>query len=167
MGVVGTSYMMRSADCDKRDTDVTRERLSELNGQLQRNLDELTRLGARYMHGVDATKLDETLITRGIADKYDRIIFPFPRASLRVGVTKESNDLMQGFFKNAAEQLKPGGEIHTILHINATSFAQFDYWSIRDCAEAVNIEWVGAVPFDFKRLRGYQPRDMAGRAWTP
>ncbi|CAJ2640132.1 unnamed protein product [Trifolium pratense] len=118
------------------------------------NLDELKKLGACILHGVDATKLkfDSHLKMR----RFDRIIFNFPHAGF---VKKEDNllmikmhkDLVYGFFKNARHMLVANGEIH----VNHKMKPPYTNWNIEKLAEKSFLILIECAKFEKKDYPGY------------
>ncbi|XP_045822257.1 heavy metal-associated isoprenylated plant protein 41-like [Trifolium pratense] len=118
------------------------------------NLDELKKLGACILHGVDATKLkfDSHLKMR----RFDRIIFNFPHAGF---VKKEDNwlmikmhkDLVYGFFKNARHMLVANGEIH----VNHKMKPPYTNWNLEKLAEKSFLILIECAKFEKKDYPGY------------
>jgi len=99
--------------------------------------------------------------------KFDRVIFPFPRASLNRFDRVDDTDLMRGTFRSAQKMLNPTGELHIIMHTSREGVAQLDRWNIRDLAEEENLVWRAALPFDPKKMPAYNPKDVTGTPWRP
>lgn len=126
--IVGTSYLCRRGPTKSVygpqpeyvvNDPIFRQFLDEgPNGELFNILHEIWRRKGRTFHGVDCRKITETLRSQLGADppKFDRILFPFPRASLRKYDEDLDNDLIGGLFRSAQQELSPVGELHIILH---------------------------------------------------
>merc|ERR1719263_1794984 len=89
--------------------------------------------GAHVRFGVDARNLTQTLRynqnlleSNVLPKKFDRIIFPFPRASSRKFSKYQDTDLIEGTFRSAKGELATNGELHLILHTSKTGLNQFD-----------------------------------------
>lgn len=74
---------------------------------------------------------------------------------------------MNGFFRSCAKELTPIGEFHLILHTNKGGINQFDIWGIRELAENNNCIWRAAVPFNWRGMPPYHPKDVTSQNWTP
>ncbi|XP_058783969.1 heavy metal-associated isoprenylated plant protein 41-like [Vicia villosa] len=118
------------------------------------NLEELQKLGAYLLHGVDATKMKfhPDLKMR----RFDRIIFNFPHAGF---YGKEDNsmmikmhmDLVFGFFKNATHMLRINGEVH----VNHKTTPPFDTWNIEKLAEQSFLMMIECADFKQEDYPGY------------
>ncbi|KAK2440875.1 ferredoxin-fold anticodon-binding domain protein [Trifolium repens] len=118
------------------------------------NLEELQKLGACLLHGVDATamKFYPDLKMR----RFDRIIFNFPHAGFH---WKEDNllmikmhmDLVFGFFKNASHMLRANGEIH----VNHKTTPPFNNWNLEKLAEQSFMTMIECVDFNKEDYPGY------------
>jgi len=178
--IVGTSYMRKwgygkpppSWNSDPR----KRQFLNESIRKLDPTLDEILERGGFCRFGVDARNLEATLFNKEHIGKwsgkfsktlFDRVIFPFPRASLSRFDRVDDTDLMRGTFRSAQKLLNPGGELHVIMHTSRQGVAQFDLWNIRDLAEEENLVWRAALPFDPKKMPAYNPKDVTGTPWRP
>jgi len=178
--IVGTSYMLKwglgkpppSWNSNPR----IRQFLNESLRKLDPTLDEIIERGGYCRFGVDARKLETTLfgakhVGKWCGDfpksKFDRIIFPFPRASLTRFDRVADTDLIRGTFRSAQKMLVPHGELHVILHTSRQGVAQFDLWSIRALAEEEDLVWRAAIPFDPKKMPAYNPKDVTGKPWRP
>jgi len=178
--IVGTSYMLKwglgkpppSWNSNPR----IRQFLNESQRKLDPTLDEIIERGGYCRFGVDARNLEATLfgdkhVGKWCGDlkksKFDRIIFPFPRASLTRFDRVADTDLIRGTFRSAQKMLVPHGELHVILHTSRQGVAQFDLWSIRALAEEEDLVWRAAIPFDPKKMPAYNPKDVTGKPWRP
>uniref|UniRef100_A0A7N2LJR9 25S rRNA (uridine-N(3))-methyltransferase BMT5-like domain-containing protein n=1 Tax=Quercus lobata TaxID=97700 RepID=A0A7N2LJR9_QUELO len=93
------------------------------------NLENLEKLGASLLHGVDATKLKLHSDLRG--RKFDRIIFNFlmqgtMEMKAHTRVIKMHRNLVHGFFSSARGMLRADGEIH-VNHKNYCSILPLEY----------------------------------------
>jgi len=178
--IIGTSYMRKwglgkpppSWNSNPR----KRQFLNESVRKLDPTLDEIIERGGFCRFGVDARNLEATLFNKEHVGKwcgkiprtkFDRIIFPFPRASLSRFDRRDDTDLMRGTFRSSQKLLNPTGELHIIMHTSRQGVAQFDLWSIRDLAEEENLVWRASLPFDPKKMPAYNPKDVTGTPWRP
>jgi len=178
--IIGTSYMRKwghgkpppSWNSDPK----KRQFLNESVRKLEPTLNEIVERGGYCRFGVDARDLEKTLYSKDHAGKwcgklskmkFDRVIFPFPRASLNRFDRVDDTDLMRGTFRSAQKMLNPTGELHIIMHTSREGVAQLDRWNIRDLAEEENLVWRAALPFDPKKMPAYNPKDVTGTPWRP
>jgi len=178
--IIGTSYMRKwghgkpppSWNSDPK----KRQFLNESLQKLDPTLDEIVERGGYCRFGVDARNLEATLFNKDHTGKwcgklknmkFDRIIFPFPRASLNRFDRVDDTDLMRGTFRSTQKMLNSTGELHIIMHTSRQGVAQLDLWKIRDLAEEENLVWRAALPFDPKKMPAYNPKDVTGRPWRP
>ncbi|XP_057432525.1 heavy metal-associated isoprenylated plant protein 41-like [Lotus japonicus] len=122
--------------------------------QAKSNLDQLQKLGACLLHGVDATKmkLHSDLKMR----RFDRVIFNFPHAGFH---RKEDNSLMIkmhrelvfGFFKNASCMLRANGEVH----VNHKTTTPFNTWNIEKLAMQNFLTLIECSDFKKEDYPGY------------
>lgn len=118
------------------------------------NLDNLKKLGACILHGVDATTMEfhPDLGTR----KFDRIIFNFPHAGF---YGKEDNDLLIGmhrslvrdFFRNVSGMLRDGGEVH----VNHKTTDPFSNWNIKELAIESSLSFICCPEFKIEDYPAY------------
>lgn len=178
--LIGSSYMLKWGEGKPPPTwnldPRKRQFLNEQVRLLDPALDEIVERGGQCRFGVDARNLKETLNGADLTKwakpfdpdtKFDRIIFPFPRASLSRFDPVQDSDLIRGTFRSCQENLTKRGELHLILHTSRQAIAQFDLWSIRELAEQENMVWRGSFPFDPKKMPRYQPKDVTGTPWRP
>ncbi|XP_050279473.1 uncharacterized protein LOC126720739 isoform X3 [Quercus robur] len=118
------------------------------------NLENLEKLGASLLHGVDATKmkLHSELRWR----KFDRIIFNFPHAGFHgkedhAHVVKMHRNLVHGFFHNAIGMLRADGEIH----VNHKTTAPFCHWNIMELGLKNWLVLIECVDFKKEDYPGY------------
>jgi len=178
--IIGTSYMRKwghgkpppSWNSDPK----KRQFLNESLKKLDPTLDEIVERGGFCRFGVDARNLEATLFNKDHTGKwcgkikkmkFDRIIFPFPRASLSRFDRVDDTDLMRGTFRSSQKLLNSTGELHIIMHTSRQGVAQLDLWKIRDLAEEENLVWRAALPFDPTKMPAYNPKDVTGRPWRP
>jgi len=178
--IIGTSYMRKwghgkpppSWNSDPK----KRQFLNESVRKLEPTLNEIVERGGYCRFAVDARALEKTLYDKDHAGKwcgkipkmkFDRVIFPFPRASLNRFDRVDDTDLMRGTFRSAQKMLNPAGELHVIMHTSREGVAQLDRWNIRDLAEEENLVWRAALPFDPKKMPAYNPKDVTGTPWRP
>lgn len=91
----------------------SRARVLEKYPGSARILEELEKGGVEVLHGVDATRLRETLPPAHASRRFARIVFNFPH----VGVQRVhlNRGLLLAFFRAAAGALAEGGEAHVSL----------------------------------------------------
>jgi len=178
--IIGTSYMRKwghgkpppSWNSDPK----KRQFLNESLQKLDPTLDEIVERGGYCRFGVDARNLEATLFNSEHSGKwcgkfkkmkFDRVIFPFPRASLNRFDRVDDTDLMRGTFRSTQKVLNSTGELHIIMHTSRQGVSQLDLWKIRDLAEEEDLVWRAALPFDPKKMPAYNPKDVTGRPWRP
>ncbi|XP_057433212.1 uncharacterized protein LOC130726023 [Lotus japonicus] len=122
--------------------------------QAKSNLDQLQKLGACLLHGVDATKmkLHSDLKMR----RFDQIIFNFPHAGFygkedNLLMIKMHKDLVFGFFKNASCMLRANGEIH----VNHKTTTPFNNWNIEKLAMQSFLTLIECSDFKKEDYPGY------------
>lgn len=176
--LVGSSYLLKydaTIQPLRYDNDQTKRNyineLSDVNGHLA----QCVHVGAHVRFGVDARDICRSLrhgenmmySPELLPQKFDRIIFPFPRSSLKKFKPEEEMPLIRGLMESARHELTPTGEIHLILHTNKAGINQFDIWHIRDIVEQAGYIWRGCLPFNWKLLPPYRPKDVTSKNWTP
>ncbi|CAL0335046.1 unnamed protein product [Lupinus luteus] len=118
------------------------------------NLDDLRKLGACLLHGVDATKMKFHSYLEAL--RFDRIIFNFPHAGFH---GKEGNstmiemhkNLVLGFFQNASCLLRFNGEVH----VNHKTNAPFSHWNLEELAIQSFLTLIECAEFRKENYRGY------------
>ncbi|OIW09525.1 hypothetical protein TanjilG_13749 [Lupinus angustifolius] len=118
------------------------------------NLDDLQKLGACLLHGVDATKMKFHYYLEAL--RFDRIIFNFPHAGFH---GKEVNstmiemhkNLVLGFFQNASCLLQFNGEVH----VNHKTNAPFSHWNLEELAIQSFLTLVECAEFRKEDYPGY------------
>ncbi|CAK8565796.1 unnamed protein product [Lathyrus sativus] len=118
------------------------------------NLEELQKLGAYLLHGVDATQMKFHPDLK--MWRFDRIIFNFPHAGFHgkednLMMIKMHMDLVFGFFKNASHMLRINGEVH----VNHKTPPPFDTWNIEKLAEQSFLMMVECADFKQEAYPGY------------
>ncbi|RZB51065.1 Heavy metal-associated isoprenylated plant protein 41 isoform B [Glycine soja] len=118
------------------------------------NLDDLHKLGACLLHGVDATKmkLHSDLKMR----RFDQVIFNFPHAGFHgkednTLLIKKHKALVLGFFKNASGMLRANGEIH----VSHKTTAPFNNWNIEKLAAQCFLKLIECADFKREDYPGY------------
>ncbi|PIA56162.1 hypothetical protein AQUCO_00700485v1 [Aquilegia coerulea] len=125
------------------------------------NLENLKKLGAIIIHGVDATKMK--LHTDLRARKFDRIIYNFPHAGFhgkedQVKPILKHRALVKSFFRNASSMLRPDGEVH----VNHKTTAPFNLWGIEELASDHRLGLIERVEFNKEDYPGYNNKRGAG-----
>ncbi|PWA53149.1 hypothetical protein CTI12_AA447580 [Artemisia annua] len=120
----------------------------------QANLDMLYHFGAKLLHGVDATEMEQHTDLQ--ERKFDRIVYNFPHAGFH---GKEDDDrvitvhqkLVCGFFKSASKMLLPYGEVH----VSHKTTKPFDLWNIKELASQSSLSLFERVKFAIDDYPGY------------
>ncbi|KAL2332868.1 hypothetical protein Fmac_014081 [Flemingia macrophylla] len=126
------------------------------------NLDDLNKLGACILHGVNATKmkLHPDLKMR----RFDRVVFNFPHAGFHgkednPSLIKMHKELVLGFFKNASRMLRPNGQIH----VSHKTTPPFDNWDIEKLATECFLTLIECADFKREDYPGYNNKRGDGR----
>ncbi|KAG8469964.1 hypothetical protein KFE25_006419 [Diacronema lutheri] len=131
-------------------------------------IDALGALGARVVHGVDATRLDG-VDASALGGPFDRIVFNFPCVASADGAASADGQLaemaanaalLRAFFAHAHRLLAPGGELH-VAHKTKPPFSHWRLAEIAAVAAAAELEFAGRVVFDPALHIGYAPRKVA------
>ncbi|RWR77028.1 heavy metal-associated isoprenylated plant protein 41-like protein [Cinnamomum micranthum f. kanehirae] len=122
--------------------------------QAKSNIQNLLKMGATVLHGVDATKMK--LHTDLSMRKFDRIIFNFPHAGFRgkehaIHLIRSHRSLVQGFFRNASPMLRPYGEVH----VSHKTSAPYDRWNLEELASKFYLTLTECVSFEKADYPGY------------
>ncbi|BAT88450.1 hypothetical protein VIGAN_05194800 [Vigna angularis var. angularis] len=130
------------------------DNVTKMYKQAKSNLEELHKLGAFLLHGVDATKmkLHPDLKMR----RFDRVIFNFPHAGFHGREDSSSmiemhKALVHGFFNNASRMLRANGEIH----ISHKTTEPFSYWDIENLAAQCFLTLIERADFKIEDYSGY------------
>ncbi|KAG6690059.1 uncharacterized protein LOC122282800 isoform X1 [Carya illinoinensis] len=126
------------------------------------NLENLEKLGASLLHGVDATRMKYHTDLK--MRKFNRIVFNFPHVGFygkedNEELIKMHRDLVNGFFSNAKGMLRANGEIH----VNHKTTAPFCKWNIGELASKNSLVLVGCVDFKKEDFPGYN--NKRGDSW--
>ncbi|CAN8321911.1 unnamed protein product [Cochlearia groenlandica] len=119
------------------------------------NLNNLKRLGALLLYGVDATKLQ---IHPHLSHKrFDKIIFNFPHAGFHGKesdpyLIRKHRELVFGFFHSASHMLRADGQVH-VSHKNKEPFC---LWNIEELASRCFLALVQCVAFKKTKYPGYE-----------
>ncbi|XP_058783951.1 heavy metal-associated isoprenylated plant protein 41-like [Vicia villosa] len=119
------------------------------------NIDELKKLGACILHGVDATKMKSHSHLN--MNSFDRVIFNFPHAGFHgkrehnLSLIKMHKDLVGGFFKNASSMIRVNGEIH----VNHKTTHPYTKWNIEKLAEESFLKLMECTDFKKEDYPGY------------
>ncbi|RWR77026.1 heavy metal-associated isoprenylated plant protein 41-like protein [Cinnamomum micranthum f. kanehirae] len=131
--------------------------------QAKSNIQNLLKMGATVLHGVDATKMK--LHTDLSMRKFDRIIFNFPHAGFHgkedtINLIGLHRNLVQGFFGNASRMLRPNGEVH----VSHKTSAPYDRWHLEELASKCSLSLTECVNFEKADYPGYNNKrgDGAG-----
>ncbi|KAB1204486.1 hypothetical protein CJ030_MR4G018809 [Morella rubra] len=119
------------------------------------NLQNLEKMGAYLLHGVNATRMKFHTDLR--MRKFDRIVFNFPHAGFygkedNALLIKMHKDLVNGFFRHASCMLRANGEIH----VNHKTTAPFCDWNIQELASHNSLALVECVDFKKDDYPGYK-----------
>ncbi|CAK7345922.1 unnamed protein product [Dovyalis caffra] len=125
------------------------------------NLEDLEKLGACILHGVDVKKMKHHFALRML--KFDRIIFNFPHAGFngkedRDIVIEKHKELVGNFFGSANDMLQADGEIH-VTHKTTPPFCD---WNILELARRNSLELIERVDFKIGDYPGYSNKRGAG-----
>ncbi|KAL5077290.1 hypothetical protein RYX36_016274, partial [Vicia faba] len=119
------------------------------------NIDELKKLGACILHGVDATKMkSHSHLNRR---SFDRVIFNFPHAGFHgkrednLSLIKMHQHLVCGFFKNTSSMIWANGEIH----VNHKTTPPYTNWNIEKLAEESFLKLMECSHFKKEDYPGY------------
>ncbi|XP_047178757.1 uncharacterized protein LOC124845661 [Vigna umbellata] len=130
------------------------DNVTKMYKKAKSNLEELHKLGAFLLHGVDATKmkLHPDLKMR----RFDRVIFNFPHAGFHgredsSSLIKMHKALVHGFFNNASCMLRANGEIH----ISHKTTEPFSYWDIENLAAQCFLTLIERADFKIEDYPGY------------
>ncbi|XP_059069494.1 uncharacterized protein LOC131050897 [Cryptomeria japonica] len=139
----------------------SREKIISSYESGQNNLQNLEKLGAMILHGVDATTMNKLEIIK--ERRFDRIIFNFPHAGFFWNekdnrVIKKHRHLLNMFFKNGMTMLNKMGEIH-VTHKEQDPY---DKWKLVEEAEKCGLVLKESVEFDKADYPGYTNRRGAG-----
>ncbi|KAL2332869.1 hypothetical protein Fmac_014082 [Flemingia macrophylla] len=126
------------------------------------NLDDLNKLGACILHGVNATKMK--LHPDFKMRRFDRVVFNFPHAGFHgkednPSLIKMHKELVLGFFKNASRMLRPNGEIH----VSHKTTPPFDNWDIEKLATQCFLTLIECADFKREDYPGYNNKRGDGR----
>eukprot|EP01084_Bolivina_argentea_P011640 21761_1 len=134
------------------------------------NIEQLAISGCIVKFKVDAINLESSLIQAGVDQKYDRIIFTFPRSSKLNNDEKNRQFIIQ-LCENAIKCLKePNGQLHLLLHFNEKHLqSQYHHWKISEINDWIQIN---QLQFDMETIQkrifpGYQPKTENGKKWKP
>jgi len=75
--------------------------------------------------------------------------------------------MIRGTLKSARSLLTKTGELHLIIHTNKLGINQFDVWGLRQIVEDENFVWRASLPFGWRLLHPYAPKNVEGKPWTP
>ena len=128
----------------------TYEKISGLSDETLANEDKLRQLGASVINGIDATKLDSTVLRQ----KFDTIVFQFPNAGSRDPKYGRNPNfiLIRSFLKSAAHCLAPNGRILITAVDNPHYQGAFQF---EEAAEKAGFNILGPYPFDPESFPGY------------
>eukprot|EP00494_Astrolonche_serrata_P025432 UN25693 len=159
---VGTSYLgaydknvadPNPSKLDDADRETYKQlTLSSMNGDLEKNIKHCGEKGITIRYDVDATKLKETLIDKGVEGEFDIIAFPFPRASLFRGCDPGNSFLLRDFFNNVIKNnvLRPGGIVQLVM-----LESQFNEWDVHQLSLEANFSLKYMVAMNFEEFKPY------------
>lgn len=131
-------------------TATTLEKENSLTDEAHQNASALQRQGAIVLHGVDATKLEESLQPQ----KFDTIIFQFPNAGSRDGKYGHTSNhvLIRKFLRSAAQFLNDNGSVL----ITAVDSPHYDgVFKFDEAAEFADYLAPRSLSFDPAHFTGY------------
>ncbi|KAK8914318.1 hypothetical protein KSP39_PZI023939 [Platanthera zijinensis] len=129
----------------------------------KRNLDALKMMGAQIFHDVDAITMDHHTVLRFF--RFDRIIFNFPHAGFmgkedQTNVINLHRQLVLGFFRAAANMIKPHGEIH----VSHKTGEPYDKWELEELAAKCSLRLIECSQFRSSDYPGYANKRGAGKS---
>ncbi|KAJ9672549.1 hypothetical protein PVL29_025957 [Vitis rotundifolia] len=135
----------------------SREFLSTNYRHALSNIDTLRSLGAKVMHGVDATKMAHVFPFKCM--RFDRVVYNFPLAGFFPNESREdeirrNRMLVQLFLENAKKMIHIDGEIH----ITHKSNGFFYEWNLEFLASRVGLRLIEEEPFNFMDYPGYRTK---------
>jgi 25S rRNA (uracil2634-N3)-methyltransferase len=140
--------------------DTRRELLRKYKG-VQSTITSLQRIGAKVLHGVDATNLEENEELEVGIDTFQRIVFNFPHIG---GATTEdvqlNKTLLLDYFLSSKLFLSSGGETHVTLR--STLF--YESWDVVAQAKEAGFRLVRKEPFQTNQLLSYENKRTSGES---
>jgi 25S rRNA (uracil2634-N3)-methyltransferase len=140
--------------------DTRRELLRKYKG-VQSTITSLQRIGAKVVHGVDATNLEENEELEVGIDTFQRIVFNFPHIG---GATTEdvqlNKTLLLDYFLSSKLFLSSGGETHVTLR--STLF--YESWDVVAQAKEAGFRLVRKEPFQTNQLLSYENKRTSGES---
>ncbi|MQM22956.1 hypothetical protein Taro_056016, partial [Colocasia esculenta] len=126
------------------------------------NIGNLKKMGARLLHGVDATQMKHHKDLK--LRKFDRIIFNFPHAGFKgkeedLRLINMHKKLVYGFFRDASHMIRQDGEIH-ISHKTSFPFCQ---WKLEELASYNSLVLFKCVDFKIGDYPGYNNKRGDGQ----
>ncbi|CAI0629106.1 unnamed protein product [Linum tenue] len=139
----------------------SQEFLSKNYSKAMANIAGLRARGCLVMHGLDATKMADHVLLKGM--KFDRVVFNFPHAGFypaestnsQIRFVKRHQKLIRLFFMNAKKLLKEdGGEVHITHKTNAFHRE----WDLEGLASVTGLMLVAREKFNFIEYPGYKTK---------
>lgn len=145
---------------------------SEVENKYQKaaaNLKALSFSDVTVLHGVDATRLEQTLRCNGEQAQqhsvsYDTVVwnFPYPKGE-RVADSRLGADLLTDFFHSVKPLLRPDAEIRIVLASSQGGSTREaagtrPAWKVEGVAAAAGFDLIEVFPFDPEMFPGYEPR---------
>ncbi|CAK7345921.1 unnamed protein product [Dovyalis caffra] len=144
----GSAYKIVASSLDSYDVVIQKYK------KAKSNLEDLEKLGACILHGVDVKRMKHHFALRML--KFDQIIFNFPHAGFNGKedsdiVIEKHKQLVGSFFGNANDMLQADGEIH-VTHKTTPPFCD---WNILELARRNCLELIKRIDFKIGDYPGY------------
>ncbi|KAI4989893.1 hypothetical protein ZWY2020_038256 [Hordeum vulgare] len=135
----------------------SRLHLISIYTKAESNVAELKRLGATVLHSVSMKKMKKRTDLK--SRRFDRIVFNFPHAGFigkenQVHMINAHRLLVQRFFRNASQMLRPLGEIH----VSHKTGQPYDRWEIEYLALEFSLLKFEMVAFRKEDYPGYNQK---------
>ena len=124
----------------------TLKQLNEKYSQAKANVEQLQNAGARVLHGIDATRLED----RFAHEQFDGIIFNFPHSGdQRVHLNRA---LLRDFFTSSKHCLAQHGKVYVTIKMRPP----YSEWGVEERAAEGGMNLVDIQNFDQAVFPGYR-----------